>query len=111
MKNLRWANTDQKGICYDNDNVVVYLDSGEEYESILQGVHGPIGEPVVLEGVVKYTVEELRVLRREAYQREADPLFFKWQRGEALQQQWLDKIEAIKLRYPTQGTPVDEINP
>lgn len=111
MKNLRWANTDQKGVCYDNDNIVVYLDSGEEYEAILKGDHGPIGEPVVLEGTVKYTVEELRLLRREAYQKEADPLFFKWQRGEALQQQWLDKIDAIKLRYPSQETTVNEINP
>lgn len=34
--------------------------------------------------------------RKRAYQNEADPLFFKWQRGEATQQQWLDKINEIK---------------
>lgn len=36
--------------------------------------------------------------RRIAYAKEADPLFFKWQRGEATQQQWLDKVAEIKSR-------------
>lgn len=36
--------------------------------------------------------------RKRAYQNEADPLFFKWQRGEATQQQWLDKVAEIKNR-------------
>jgi hypothetical protein len=38
--------------------------------------------------------------RRYAYQTEADPLFFKWQRGEATQQEWLDKVSEIKQQYP-----------
>lgn len=38
--------------------------------------------------------------RRSAYQTEADPLFFKWQRGEGAQEEWLAKIEEIKARYP-----------
>ena len=38
--------------------------------------------------------------RRLAYQQEADPLFFKYQRGEVDQQMWLDKISEIKARYP-----------
>lgn len=42
--------------------------------------------------------EELADKRRRAYQREADPLFFEWQRGESTQQQWLGKIEEIKNR-------------
>lgn len=37
--------------------------------------------------------------RKFAYQNEADPLFFKWQRGEATQQQWLDKVAEIKKQY------------
>lgn len=35
-----------------------------------------------------------------AYAAEADPLFFKWQRGEATQEQWLSAIAAIKARFP-----------
>jgi hypothetical protein len=38
--------------------------------------------------------------RQAAYIAESDPVFFKWQRGEATQQQWLDKIAEIKMRYP-----------
>lgn len=38
--------------------------------------------------------------RREAYAAESDPIFFRWQRGEATQQEWLDKITEIKARFP-----------
>jgi hypothetical protein len=38
--------------------------------------------------------------RKFAYQNEADPLFFKWQRGEGTQEAWLAKVEEIKSRYP-----------
>jgi hypothetical protein len=34
-----------------------------------------------------------------AYRVESDPLFFKAQRGEATQQEWLDKVAEIKARY------------
>lgn len=38
--------------------------------------------------------------RSLAYSSESDPLFFKWQRGEIEKQDWLDKVQEIKLRYP-----------
>lgn len=38
--------------------------------------------------------------RMQAYRDEADPLFFKWQRGEATKQVWLDKVAEIKQRFP-----------
>lgn len=38
--------------------------------------------------------------RAEAYRTESDPLFFKWQRGEATEQEWKDAVAAIKARYP-----------
>ena len=38
--------------------------------------------------------------RRNAYRNEADPLFLKWQRNEATEQEWLDKIAEIKERFP-----------
>lgn len=38
--------------------------------------------------------------RKSAYAAEADPLFFKAQRGEATEQEWLDKIAEIKQRFP-----------
>jgi len=38
-------------------------------------------------------------LRQQAYEKEADPLFFKWQRGEATEQEWSDKVAEIKAKY------------
>lgn len=39
-------------------------------------------------------------LRKDAYREESDPLFFKYQRGEASLQEWQDKVAEIKARYP-----------
>jgi len=44
--------------------------------------------------------EQIRQQRREAYEDEADPLFFKAQRGESTMEEWLAKVEEIKQRYP-----------
>ena len=41
--------------------------------------------------------------RRAAYIAEADPLFFKAQRGEVEQQVWQDKVAEIKARYPKEA--------
>jgi hypothetical protein len=39
-------------------------------------------------------------LRAAAYKQEADPLFFKWQRGEIEKDEWLAKVTEIKQRHP-----------
>ena len=44
--------------------------------------------------------ERMESMRKDAYISISDPLFFKWQRGEATQQEWLDAVEKIKLDYP-----------
>lgn len=44
-------------------------------------------------------------LRHVAYREEADPIFFKWQRGEATEQEWLDKVQEIRERYPSPEEP------
>lgn len=38
--------------------------------------------------------------RHATYIAESDPIFFKWQRNEATQQEWLDKIAEIDARFP-----------
>ena len=38
--------------------------------------------------------------RAAAYRSEADPLFFKAQRGEATTDEWTAKVAEIKARYP-----------
>lgn len=37
---------------------------------------------------------------REALAEEADPLFFRWQRGEGTQEAWLAAVAAVKERFP-----------
>jgi len=43
---------------------------------------------------------EAEANRKAAYAAEADPLFFRAQRGEIPEQEWLDKVAEIKARYP-----------
>jgi hypothetical protein len=102
MNNIRWANPEHIGICYNNGDVVVYIDSGDLYDSILAGNYGPIADPQIIEGgpAVVYTPEQITALRLAAYQAESDPLFFKWQRGESTQAAWQAQIDNIKARYP-----------
>ena len=45
-------------------------------------------------------IAQIEKERANAYRNESDPLFFKWQRGESTEQEWLDKIAEIKTRYP-----------
>jgi hypothetical protein len=71
----------------------------ELYEQAVAGDFGPVAE-YVAPPVVPPTQEQIDALRQAAYQKEADPIFFKWQRGEATEQQWLDKIADIRARYP-----------
>lgn len=60
------------------------------------------GKPVATVPVA--TIEEqvamAERLRAKAYRDEADPLFFKAQRGEATMEQWQAKVAEIKTRYP-----------
>ena len=67
--------------------VVVEQKTTEEIES----------EQAIRDAAHKAMVEAQRA---EAYRNESDPLFFKSQRGEVTEQEWLDKVAEIKARYP-----------
>ena len=59
------------------------------------------GKPVLTDrGTQPTTPEQIATLRLAAYEAEADPLFFKSQRGEATQADWLAKVAEIKARFP-----------
>lgn len=49
--------------------------------------------------------EQMRHLRMSAFRDEADPLFFGWQRGENTEQEWLNKCEEIRQRFPYVPVP------
>jgi uncharacterized protein involved in type VI secretion and phage assembly len=57
-------------------------------------------EIAALEAAARPTKEQQQANRAAAYTAEADPIFFQYQRGEATEQDWLDKIEEIRARYP-----------
>lgn len=46
------------------------------------------------------TKEQQEFLRKITYTAEADPLFFKWQAGEATEAEWLAKRQEIRDRHP-----------
>ena len=48
---------------------------------------------------------EIENQRKAAYQQEADPLFFSYQRGEVTEQEWLDAVDSIRARYPYPEAP------
>ncbi len=54
----------------------------------------------VLPGVLRQQAEANRAA---AYRSEADPLFFKAQRGEATTDEWTAKVAEIKARFPYPG--------
>jgi hypothetical protein len=47
-----------------------------------------------------FNTEQAMLRRHAAYIAEADPLFFKAQRGEATLAEWQAKVAEIKARYP-----------
>jgi hypothetical protein len=48
-------------------------------------------------------LERRDVAVREALATEADPLFFRWQRGEVDEEAWLCAVAAVKARFPKPG--------
>ena len=43
--------------------------------------------------------------RHAAYVSDADPLFFKWQRGSGTEQAWRDAVQAVKDAHPYPDAP------
>lgn len=43
--------------------------------------------------------------RRNSFATLADPLFFKWQRGEVTEQEWREAVETIRNKYPYPTPP------
>jgi hypothetical protein len=46
------------------------------------------------------TLEQQKAARADAYRAEADPLYFKAQRGEATLEEWQAKVAEIRARFP-----------
>lgn len=76
---------------------------GDDLEWLDNEQTQPTEEEINAEVARLQALEPVRIAeasRRAAYIVEADPLFFKAQRGEATVQEWQAKIAEIKERYP-----------
>jgi len=78
------------------------LSEGESYcytnSANVKVVVNPDGEIVEADKGEVLSPKRIKWLRRKAYQQEADPLFFKAQRGEATMEEYLTKVREIKER-------------
>lgn len=52
------------------------------------------------EKLIEIKKQQIQMSRAYAFKNEADPLFFKVQRGEATIEQWQAKVEEIRARFP-----------
>lgn len=84
-----------------SDSVFAFASDGSQNKYIPQGMKRISEEEAkrLANRPPKFSEEELDAMRKNAYMLEADPLFFKWQRGEISKQVWLDKVAEIKSRY------------
>ena len=60
-------------------------------------------EAALRQAALTPTRKEQESNRAAAYKEEADPLFFKAQRGEATTDEWTAKVAEIKARFPYPG--------
>jgi hypothetical protein len=76
---------------------------GDDLEWLDQNQAQPTDAEINAEVARLTALEPARIAtenRRAAYIAEADPLFFKAQRGEATMEEWQAKVAEIKTRFP-----------
>jgi hypothetical protein len=49
--------------------------------------------------------KQVEAARLAAYEQTSDPLYFKWQRGDGTEQEWLDAVAAVKTANPYPPAP------
>ena len=83
-------------------NVVTIDDSAGAFDA--QGNQVTVDEAAVVAEIQRLepikVAEQVDAKRKAAYIAEADPLFFKAQRGEATMEEWQAKVAEIKARFP-----------
>jgi hypothetical protein len=83
-------------------NVVTIDDGAGAFDA--QGNQVTVDEAAVAAEIQRLqpikAAEQATRQRQQAYIAEADPLFFKAQRGEATMEEWQAKVAEIKTRFP-----------
>ena len=91
-------------------NGAIWILDGEEYSGLTWLDDSPKPSKATLEAAwpqVKYDRAYAQVERERhaAYLADADPLFFKWQRGTGTEQAWRDAVQAVKDAHPYPDAP------
>jgi hypothetical protein len=84
--------------------------NGDEYEGITWEDSSPKPTQAELDSQwpeVKYRWECARIERDRlaAYEKESDPIFFKWQRGDATEAEWREAVAKVKAENPYPPAP------
>jgi hypothetical protein len=77
-----------------SDNILEWLDKTQTRPTDAE-IDAEVARLTALE-----PVRIAEVSRKAAYEHEADPLFFKWQAGEATKEEWEAKRAEIRARFP-----------
>lgn len=103
-------NTEIHGEKMPSDKVEI---SAADYEGLMAAqadgkliVPNEAGRPMAIDAPPMTPDEEKTLAQKRragAYSSEADPIFFKAQRGEATMAEWEAKVAEIKARYPYPG--------
>jgi len=98
--NIDGTTDEQATIIRLSDNAFIpFNPANTDYQEYLAWLaEGNEPEPADTE-TPEQNAERVSMQRKLAYENEADPLFFKAQRGEATMEEWLAKVDEIKQRY------------
>ena len=106
--------TKENGTVYTNGLTKEVINWHKEVGYTIAEVNRPLTKDEDGEYVDDITAEEInlgtKAIREIRYRAEADPLFFKAQRGEIENQVWLDKVAEIRaITQEADGTGVIEV--
>jgi hypothetical protein len=92
---------------YPNANWQIF---GESYEDLVWVPDSEKPSKEIFEelwpGVIyNYERERIELNRKQAYAETSDPIFFKYQRGDATEQDWLNAVQKIKNENPYPEPP------
>jgi len=103
---LPWKGETVEQVVQTHNPSVYWLEQNRKVQVVEENISGSLVSQVVDpdEELPPPTPEKLKAIvernRQRDYELEADPIYFKVQRGEALIDEWYAKVEEIKSRWP-----------
>ena len=88
----------------------VWIFNGDDYEGLTWLSDTPKPTQAELDALwpqVQYEtqVAEVEAARLTAYEQQSDPIFFKWQRGDATELEWREAVAKVKAENPYPPAP------